>query len=249
MTLPLSIVVVMPAYNESDGICDFIAEIAESFNSLNIPTSFCVQDDCSTDNSIERLYSLRKTAHLNVNVKKNDSNRGHGPTSLAALRAGISSGATWILHVDGDGQFTGQDLRRIVELGLATGDAVVGVRKSRMDPWFRKVLTRLLRQYLKLICQTRSIYDPNSPVRFEHCSSLKQKLEQIPVDAVIPSIWWTVISVRSRQNTQYLNISSLERRGQGGSGSMWGRNRIRFLPNRRLLVFCGHALKESLKIW
>ena len=43
------VALVMPAYNEADGIADFVEDLAKAFLDLGMQAVFCLVDDASSD--------------------------------------------------------------------------------------------------------------------------------------------------------------------------------------------------------
>jgi glycosyltransferase involved in cell wall biosynthesis len=243
-----TMIVVMPAYNEAEGIVDFISEMNDAFVQLGMAIHFHVQNDMSTDLTLAKLSELSLQPSINLTVHTNEHNMGHGPTSRAALSFGADTNADYVLHLDGDGQFTVTDILRVIQHGLVSEVPTVGKRITRSDPYYRKILTRSLRIWVSVIARTFAIEDANSPLRFQSVKSLQETLARIPVDALIPSIWWSVIT--GKQVIQYVPVTSIDRRGNSAQGTMWGRNnRFRGLvPPRRLISFSYNSFVESLKI-
>lgn len=243
-----TIIVVMPAFNEADGIVDFLIELNEAFIDFGLDVVFHVQNDVSTDMTLEKLGELSASMSMNLTVHTNSQNLGHGPTSHAALSYAVNSNASYVLHVDGDGQFSVLDIIRVVRMGLESNKPTVGKRITRSDPYYRKILTRSLRIWVAVIAKSLAIKDANSPLRFQSVESLRPILYRIPADALIPSIWWAALT--SKQDIQYVPVRSLDRRGQSVTGTMWGKdNRLRgLIPPRRLITFCRKSFSESLSI-
>ena len=94
----------------------------------------------------------------------NRVNRGHGPSLMLAYRRALATGPDYVLQVDGDGQFHGSDLRRVLVLLMDEAHAVSGVRRFRVDPWFRMAMSRLIRLYTAGGFAVRA-RDPNCPLR------------------------------------------------------------------------------------
>jgi dolichol-phosphate mannosyltransferase len=242
------IIVVMPAYNEAEGIVDFISEMNDAFVQIGMAILFHVQNDMSTDLTLSKLSELSLKTSINLTVQTNECNMGHGPTSRAALSFAADTNADYVLHLDGDGQFTVTDILQVIQQGLVSEVPTVGKRITRSDPYYRKILTKSLRVWVSVIARTFAIEDANSPLRFQSVNSLRETLVRIPVDALIPSIWWSVIT--GRQVIQYVPVTSIDRRGDSAQGTMWGgANRLRGLvPPRRLISFSYNSFIESLKI-
>ena len=73
------IAIVMPAFNEAEGIRGFVDEIREHVTPLAARVTFVVADDRPTDGTAASLANLD-----DVDVQTQPVNRGHGPTALAA---------------------------------------------------------------------------------------------------------------------------------------------------------------------
>ena len=54
----MSISIVMPAWNEAEGIAEFIIELRNSF--IGLDPQFFVVNDCSTDETIKEIDKLKK---------------------------------------------------------------------------------------------------------------------------------------------------------------------------------------------
>lgn len=71
----MTVSVVMPAWNEAEGIGVFIRELNKSL--LPWSPSFVVVDDCSTDGTAQVVRELA-TRGIDISVISNAENRGHG---------------------------------------------------------------------------------------------------------------------------------------------------------------------------
>ena len=231
--------IVMPAYNEAEGIRGFIDEIREHVAPLAERVSFFIADDRSTD----------ATAHVfdddaDVDVQTQPANRGHGPTALAAYRAGLASDPDLLVHVDGDGQFLGTDFTRLIDAAESTAaDVVHGVRDGRTDPWYRQVLTACV-GVLIATASGRRIPDVNTPLRAYRPETLRVLLDAVPADASVPHVHFSLAEARAGFAVRYLRVASIPRRGESQSGTMWGRAAGVRLPPKRLRRFALSALQE-----
>ena len=125
----------------------------------------------------------------------NGSNRGHGPTVPAAYRRALEIEPDLVLQVDGDGQFHGSDLRRVLVLLLDHAHAVSGVRRFRQDPWFRMAMTRLVRSYVRVSFGVNA-RDPNCPLRGYDPGLFRELLNVLPDGCLIPNLYLTVVAAR-----------------------------------------------------
>lgn len=243
MTKP-SVAVAIPAHNEAEAIGEFIEEIAAALIPCTAALTFVVVDDVSTDDTVRVATKVGETLDAEVIVVRAERNRGHGPTVLAAYRAALETGADLILQVDGDGQFLGSDLRRIMVLLEDGADAVGGVRRFRYDPWFRMVLTRLVRGYLSagFGVPTR---DANCPLRGYRSEHLEELLRWIPEGALAPNLYLTILSARRGLTMVEVDVNHRVRRGHSSTGTMWAGRRRAPIPGR-LVTFAWKALIESV---
>ena len=171
-----------------------------------------------------------------------DVNRGHGPTLLEAYRQALDVNANLVIQVDGDGQFLGSDLRRVVVLLEDGADAVCGVRRFRYDPWFRMVMTRVVRSYVGISfgVPTR---DANCPLRGYRSSLLDELLRWVPDEALVPNLYLTILAARHGVTMVEVDVNHRVRRGGNAVGTMWS-DRRSVIP-KKLLAFSARALRES----
>ncbi len=242
------LVVVMPAYNEAEGLPGFLDEILEQVTPLAQRVSLVVVNDRSTDQTASVLTSLEKELPGLVVVDA-EVNRGHGPTALAAYRAGLALNPDALVHVDGDGQFLGTDFPRLVRALEQTGvDVVHGVRGNRTDPWFRTVLTGCVGM-LAAIAVGRRIPDVNTPLRAYRPAAIAQLLSLVPEDALVPHVHFSLAEQRLGFAVRYCRVRSIPRRGSIATGTMWGEaHALPKLPPKRLREFSARAIAEVWRV-
>lgn len=144
--------VVIPAFNEEDGIADVIREIRD----LPIPLELIVVDDGSRDGTGERAASA------GARVIRHRWNRGYG----AALRTGIlAARAPVIVITDADGTYPNERIPELVAL-VGENDMVVGARTGTKVsiPLMRRPAKWLLNRLADYLSDTR-IPDLNSGLR------------------------------------------------------------------------------------
>lgn len=236
------LVVVMPAFNEADGLPGFLRELEGSLSPLAQRLSFVVRDDLSTDGTAEVLSALDFDG---LTVLPAEVNRGHGPSALAAYRGGLALDPDLLVHIDGDGQFLGDDVRRVVQAAVDSGaDVVHGVRRNRSDPWFRKVITNSLRVVSALITR-RAVPDINTPLRVYRPEAIGLLLDSVGADASVPHVHFSLAEARSGFVVRYVGVESIPRRGESETGTMWGdAPKQPVLPPKRLRQFVLGALAE-----
>ena len=241
-----SVAVVMPAFNEEDGISGFISEVLACLDTPAYDVSVWIADDRSTDRTAKVVDEMSDSR---VTVSTMPVNRGHGPTALSAYRLGLESGADVIVHVDGDGQFRGDDIRAVVDILVRHDlDLVQGVRQNRTDPWFRKVLTGTLRVTASTVVR-KPLPDINTPLRAYRSPIARELTNALPPDALVPHVHFTLAEARWGIRVGHLKVESIPRRGGVETGTMWGSQPARpKLPPRKLIAFSTRAAFEAWRL-
>lgn len=238
------IAIAMPIFNEADGIEETLTSIDSSFYELGAQVLLFIQDDVSTDNTLDVLNRLSQSLHMSIDVKTNEKNMGHGPTTFAAYHRAICSGAPIVMQLDSDGQFDARELPILCNKIANGNDVVIGVRNNRKDPWFRKILTFVLRNFLR-VRYFGKFPDPNSPIRVYSTSTLTSLLRELPSEPLIPNIYLSVLSVQQKLKVAYIPVSHRERRGDESTGTMW-QSSSQWKKIGRLLKFCRRSFQQLL---
>ena len=117
MTNNPDVTIIIPAYNEEEGIADVITQLKELGGNYEI----IVVDDGSTDNT----YKL--ATDTGVKVIRPPYNKGYG----AALKTGIRNAeADVVLFMDADGQHQPSDIEKLLR-HIGEYDMVVGARTKK----------------------------------------------------------------------------------------------------------------------
>jgi glycosyltransferase involved in cell wall biosynthesis len=240
------IAIAMPMYNESDGILQTLTQINEAFHSASYKVELFIQDDCSTDNSFETVTEIGKFSSFQIHLEKNRRNVGHGPTTQRAYQRALESACDLVMQLDSDGQFVAAELPALAQLCSHEVPIVIGARRSRTDPWYRKVLTNVLKIFLQISVQCKSS-DPNSPVRVYDKNTLKALLSKLPENAMIPNIYLTISANDFDIPVHTLIVSHAVRSGTNSQGTMWrNKSRIQIAIPRRLISFSARAFLELM---
>jgi len=238
-----SVAVAIPAYNEAEGIGGFLEEIDRALSPQAGALRLVVVDDASTDGTAQVLAGLAPTLRGELEVVRNPRNLGHGPSVLLGYRRALQHDPDFVLQVDGDGQFHGSDLRRLLVLLLDGARAVCGVRRFRQDPWFRMVMTRLLRGYVRFSFGV-SARDPNCPLRGYDSRLLAELVAALPASCLVPNLYMTVLAARRRMALVEVDVSHRVRRGSAALGTSWSVSARSPVP-WRLVRSSLAALRES----
>jgi glycosyltransferase involved in cell wall biosynthesis len=240
----LSISIAMPIFNESDGISETLTAIDEAFRHSGATVTLCIQNDVSTDNTLHVVGELAATLQLNVAIETNQRNSGHGPTTFTAYRRALNTGSSIVMQLDSDGQFDATELPMLCSVIAEGKEVVIGIRSNRVDPWFRKFLTYLLRNFLRARYFGR-FPDPNSPIRAYSTSALRPMLDKLPSEPLIPNIYLSILAVRKKTDVSYIHVSHRERRGGQTTGTMW-QSSNQWQKIKRLLKFCRKSFRQLL---
>ena len=140
----LNLSVVVPVFNEADGIAALLAEIDACLEGRT-DAEVVIVDDCSTDDTAERVRGYRRDARgLRLRLVRHRSNAGQS----RAIRTGVEAArGRLIATIDGDGQNDPADIPRLEEAAMAAPDGrgliVCGHRVDRHDDLSRRLASRI----------------------------------------------------------------------------------------------------------
>ncbi len=167
----LDLAIVIPAYNERDGVGATVDRVRDALKASAITWEVVVVDDGSGDGT-----GSEAEAH-GARVITQVENQGYG----AALKAGIAgSDAALIAIIDADGTYPPEAIPRLVELA-ANADMVVGARamQDRSIPVERRPGKWLLVKLASYLSE-REIPDLNSGLRVMRRTIVERFLHILP---------------------------------------------------------------------
>jgi dolichol-phosphate mannosyltransferase len=230
----MKISLVMPAYNEAEGIVSFLTELIEVFDDLDL--RLVVIDDQSSDETALILKEFIKKNQVPLEVLVNVKNQGHGISTLRALAAGLASDPVAVIAIDGDGQFVGRDVRDAFNQFIEShADILEGVRQERGDFTYRRIVSWSTRA---LVFSKSRVWprDANTPLRIYKPDVLRQVLDIVPAASLTPNLIISAIARASSLSIAEYPVLSIPRRGADITGTTW-KNRWKNLPSKRFLVF------------
>jgi undecaprenyl-phosphate 4-deoxy-4-formamido-L-arabinose transferase len=138
--------VVIPVYNEGQGLEMLFDRLVPVMESLKRDHEIVMVDDGSTDNSLEILLQ-----YAGKQIKVVELTRNYG--QHAAIFAGFkNSDGDIIITMDADLQNPPEEIPRIVKLMDQGGYEVVGtIRKARRDSLFRKISSKIVNAFARRI--------------------------------------------------------------------------------------------------
>lgn len=236
----------MPVYNEADGLRETLTDLSRIPKLLNAQICLFVQDDCSSDNSLEIVDQFQGSG-FQINTETNKHRLGHGPTVHRAYRRALESNAEYIVQLDGDGQFMVDDVAKIMVSVLFGSEMAIGIRNNRTGPKHRRLASRLLRLIGYLAFGVNS-KDLNSPIRAFRAESLSQILSLVPQTSLIPNVYLSILGSRNFKRMKQFDVEDRTRRGSYTVGSGWRKRKGLPFLNYKFLIFSIRALIEIFSI-
>ena len=178
MTEPVQNFAVIPAFEPGDALLAVVKELGELNPELNI----IVVDDGSQSIAAKDIFT-RLRDYPNCQLLEHGQNRGKG----AALKSGfreIMNKATatgLVVTADADGQHLPTDIIKVMEEGIRTSAAVLGVRNISMPMPLRSFLGNSITKRLMRLVLGISVTDTQSGLRAFPLNML-QRLIDTPGD-------------------------------------------------------------------
>lgn len=168
--------IVIPAYNEENGVGPVLEELKEELRrlALGVPLEVIIVDDGSADGTAE---AIRPYTDDMLRLVQHDHNRGYG----AALKTGIDAAQhPWILITDADGTYPNAHICDVLA-ERDPHDMVVGARigERRNIPLIRRPPKWVLRKLASFLSQ-RDIPDLNSGFRLMRRDQVRRFYNILP---------------------------------------------------------------------
>lgn len=150
----MSILVIVPAYNEQDNIVETITGLIER------NYEYVIINDCSTDNT------LKVCLENNFNVINLPINLGLAGAVQTGFKYALDNNFDAAIQFDGDGQHLPQYIENLYQEILNGTDIVIGSRfiEAKKDFSARMLGSRMLTLLIKLTTK-KTIHDPTSGMR------------------------------------------------------------------------------------
>jgi glycosyltransferase involved in cell wall biosynthesis len=198
MADPGSVTIVVPALNEQDAIGDVVSRLREAAGWGEI----LVVDDGSSD------ATARHAEAAGARVIRHPYTKGNGAAVKSGIRAGLGE---YVLIVDGDGQHTAADARRIAAR-LGEYDLVIGARNAAAQATSGRRLGNLLLNRLASYLTGRPIADLTSGLRGARRSCLQEFIHLLPNGFSTPTTT-TLAFIKAGYNVTFEPIDVRPRRG------------------------------------
>ncbi|MDZ4672924.1 MAG: glycosyltransferase family 2 protein [Gemmatimonadota bacterium] len=230
LTAPGRLSVVMPAYNEAEGIGVAIDAVCAQVLDLVPGSELVVVNDGSRDQT-GALLDARAASDFRIRVV-HKPNGGHGPAILTGL--GVAAGEYFFL-IDSDNQIPLEDFAVLWSSVQAGAPAAFGVRRVRNDAAVRRVLTVVIRASLRLLFGVR-LHDANVPFKLLHRDLWQSARPFIPDGTLAPSLFLAVFAARTGAAVAFHPVGHRDRETGTVSIRRW-----------KLLKFCATAFRQMLE--
>lgn len=170
------LLIIIPAYNESENIENVINEINDS--SLSLIKEVLVINDCSTDNT-EYLLETRQTNHIVLSA-----NLGIGGAVQTGFCYAYRNNFDFAIQLDGDGQHPVCNIQKLInEIEISGSDIVIGSRFLQglgfQSTFIRRRGILLINKLIMLLCRIK-ITDSTSGLRIYNRKAIKVAMCNYP---------------------------------------------------------------------
>jgi len=121
----MKLIIQIPCYNEEDTLPQTVADIPKKIKGIN-QVEILIIDDGSTDKTIEVAQKISVD-----HIVRNTKNRGLAASFKTGMDACLRLGADIIVNTDGDNQYCGADIPKLIQPVLdGRSDIVIGDRQT-----------------------------------------------------------------------------------------------------------------------
>jgi len=159
--------IICPFYNEQESLGELYARLRAMVQGLRTPCELIFADDGSTDGGrklLERLISKDRTAHVVVQ-------RGHRGKTTAIYSGICQSKGETLVTIDADLQGPPEEIPKFLSM-LEGYDLVAGIRVSRKDGWFRRIVSKVAAGVRRAVLRDH-IQDITCPILMFRRATLK----------------------------------------------------------------------------
>ena len=134
----MKLIVQIPCYNEERALAETVADIPRRMDGVD-EVEILVVDDGSTDRTVEVAHEAGVD-----HIVRHKNNKGLARSFRTGIDACLRLGADIIVNTDGDNQYAGSDIPRLIRPVLdGEADIVVGDRQTHTVPHFSAGKKRL----------------------------------------------------------------------------------------------------------
>ena len=229
----VSVTVVMPAYNEQDGIHTAVAAVQTHILDKVPGAELLIVNDGSRDNTAAIVDAI-VAADARVRAL-HTPNGGHG---MALVRGLAAATGEYVFLIDSDDQIPLDPFEQFWSLAHESDrglDGVFGIRRVRHDAQLRIVLTSVIRAVLMMLFSVR-ITDSNVPFKLVRRRVWLDAKRFIPDDTLAPSLFLALYMKRAGCDIRFVDVVHRDRVAGEVSIRRW-----------KLVKFCARAFRQLLQ--
>jgi dolichol-phosphate mannosyltransferase len=232
---------VIPVFNEELVLGKIVKDLDDNFEDKS--HVFYLINDCSTDSTSKVLLDLSDTYPIKTIF--NPINLGHGRSLLKGLLEASRNSPQYVIALDGDGHFTGIEIKKLYNLMLTNPEVQVieGIRMGRKENFFRKPVS-LITRFIVLAKSGKTSKDANTPLRIYKASVLNDILCRISNESIVPNLHIAIVTRKMNLTLSSQRVTWQNIKGKDMS-STWKQQR-NFIPPRKFIAFCISAIKEFI---
>lgn len=133
----MKLIIQIPCYNEEENIEKTIKGLPKKIKGID-EIEYLLISDGSTDNSVK--IAKNNGVHHILDYK---INRGLAKTFMSGISKSLSLGADIIVNIDGDNQYSGDDIKKLVEpIIQKKADMVIGEREINKFPFLKRLFQK-----------------------------------------------------------------------------------------------------------
>jgi len=134
----IKLIIQIPCFNEEETLAQTLADLPAAIDGIDVIETLVI-DDGSTDRTVEVAKRCGAT-----HILRNGVNKGLAQSFQRGIDAGLRAGADIIVNTDGDNQYFGADVAKLVAPVIAGhADIVVGDRQTQEIAHFSPLKKRL----------------------------------------------------------------------------------------------------------
>lgn len=230
----LKVLVIVPAYNEAEGIGQVIRQIRQDIPYVDV---LVINDGSSDDTS--RIAKAAGASVIDLTC-----NLGIGGAVQTGYRYAAEHHYDYAVQIDGDGQHNPSDLNRLLDAILETGaDMVIGSRfitkEGFQSTFARKMGIGLLSALLTRLTG-QSVTDPTSGYRFCGKRAISLFAREYPTD--YPEV--EALMLLYNRELTFTEIPVIMKERQGGVSSISAMRSVYYMSKVILSVLLMKTMKK-----
>lgn len=230
----LKVLVIVPAYNEAEGIGQVISQIRQDIPFVDV---LVINDGSSDDTSRIARAAGASVIDLTCNL-------GIGGAVQTGYRYAAEHHYDYAVQIDGDGQHNPSDLNRLLDAMLETGaDMVIGsrfIKKEGFQSTFaRKMGIGLLSSLLTWLTG-QTVTDPTSGYRFCGKRAISLFAREYPTD--YPEV--EALMLLYNRELSFTEVPVVMKERQGGVSSISAMKSVYYMSKVILSVLLMKTMKK-----